>query len=75
MGQFKCSIAQIGGCQLFWEKALRRCKVQRYYRYEGMGGGPIFRSKALNVTFECPFVKFKANNSNLVQGRWHATVK
>ena len=31
----------------FLEKALRRCKVQRY---EGVDGGPIFRKKALRNT-------------------------
>ena len=30
-----------GGCQILRKKALRRCKVQRYLRYEGVGGGPI----------------------------------
>ena len=39
-----------GGCQIFWRKALRRCKVQCYLRYEGVGGGPIFRKKALRNT-------------------------
>ena len=37
-----------GGYQLFREKTLRRCKVERYYRYEGVGGGPISRKKALS---------------------------
>ena len=36
-----------GGFQIFQGKALRRRKVQRYYRYEGVGGGPISRKKAL----------------------------
>ena len=30
-GPFKCYVTQMGvGCQIVWEKALRRCKVQRY---------------------------------------------
>ena len=29
------------------KKALRKCKVQRYYRYEGVGGGPIIREKTV----------------------------
>ena len=36
-----------GGCQIFREKALRRCKVQCYLRYEGVGGGPISRKKSI----------------------------
>ena len=39
-----------GGVSNFPEKALRMCKVQCYYRYEGMGGGPIPRKKALRNT-------------------------
>ena len=39
-----------GGCQLFRKKALRRWKIQRYYRYEGVSGGPISRKKALRNT-------------------------
>ena len=39
-----------GGCQLSRKKALRRCTVQRYYRYEGVGGGQISRKKVY-VTF------------------------
>ena len=27
-----------GGCQLSQKNALRRCKVQRYYHYEGVTG-------------------------------------
>ena len=42
-----------GGCQIFRKKALRRCKVQCYLRYEGVGGGPIFRKKNY-VTLEWP---------------------
>ena len=41
------------GCQIFWEKALRRCKVQCYLRYEEVGGGPISRKKRY-VTLEWP---------------------
>ena len=39
-----------GGCQIFQKKALRRCKVQCYLRYEGVGGGIISRKKALRNT-------------------------
>ena len=39
-----------GGNQLFREKALRRCKVQCYWCYEGVGGGPISRKKKRYVT-------------------------
>ena len=42
-----------GGCQIFLEKVLRRCKVQCYYRYEGVGEGPISR-KMHYVTLEWP---------------------
>ena len=42
-----------GGCQIFPKKALRRCKVQRYYCYEGIGGGQIFRKKRY-VTLKWP---------------------
>ena len=28
-----------GGCQILWKKALLRCKVQCYLRYEGGGVG------------------------------------
>ena len=42
-----------GGCQLSRKKALRRCTVQRYYRYEGVGGGQIPRKKVY-VTFKWP---------------------
>ena len=41
----------MGGCPIFREKSLRRCKVQRYKRYEGVGGGQISR-KNLYVTLE-----------------------
>ena len=44
-----------GGCQIFGEKALRRCKVQCYLRYEGVGGGPISRKKRY-VTLEWPLI-------------------
>ena len=30
--------------------AVRRCKVQCYYCYEGVGGGPNSRKKALSNT-------------------------
>ena len=36
-----------GGFKIFQKKALPRCKVQCYLRYEGVGGGPISRKKAL----------------------------
>ena len=36
-----------GGCKIFQKKALRRCKDQCYLHYEGVGGGPISRKKAL----------------------------
>ena len=39
-----------GGCQIFWKKALRRYKVQWFLHYEGVGGGPISRKKALRNT-------------------------
>ena len=42
-GPFKCYIMQMG----VGEKALQRCKVQRYKRYEGVGGGPISRKKSV----------------------------
>ena len=35
------------GCQIFRKKALRRCKVQCYLCYEGVGGGSNFQKKAL----------------------------
>ena len=41
-----------GGCQIFREKELRRCKVQCYLRYEEVGGGPISRKKKHYVTLE-----------------------
>ena len=43
MGPFKCYVTPMGVGSFFREKALRRCKVQRYYRYERVGGGPISR--------------------------------
>ena len=52
-GPFKCYVAQMGvggGCLIFWKKALRRCNVQCYERYEGVGGGPISRKIALRNT-------------------------
>ena len=42
-----------GGFQIFRKKALRRCKVQCYLHYEGVGGGPISRKKRY-VTLEWP---------------------
>ena len=36
-----------GGINFSGKKTLRRFKVERYYRYEGVGGGPISRKKAL----------------------------
>ena len=40
-----------GGVSDFLEKkALRRCNVQCYERYEGVGGGPISRKIALRNT-------------------------
>ena len=42
-----------GRCQIFRKKALRRCKVQCYLRYEGVGGGgwgSNFQKKALRNT-------------------------
>ena len=39
-----------GGVSDFLEKALRRCNVQCYQRYEGVGGGPISRKIALRNT-------------------------
>ena len=39
----------------FPEKTLRRCKVQCYLRYKGVGGGPISRKK-LYVTLEWPLI-------------------
>ena len=38
------------GCLIFWKKALRRCNVQCYLHYEGVGGGPISRKIALRNT-------------------------
>ena len=48
-GPFKCYVTQKGwgGCHMFWGKVLQRCKVQCYFRYEGVGGGPISRK---NIT-------------------------
>ena len=45
------------GCQIFQKKALQRCKVQCYLRYEGVGGGPISRKKRY-VTLEWPHTIF-----------------
>ena len=39
-----------GGCQLSWKKALRRCKVQHFLRYEGVSGGQIPGKKVLRNT-------------------------
>ena len=48
MGPFKCYVMQMGGgVSNFQGNALRRCKVQRYQLYEGVGGGPISVKKAL----------------------------
>ncbi len=40
-----------GEGQFFRKKALQRCKVQCYLRYEGVGGGPISRKKTLRNTW------------------------
>ena len=47
----KCYVMQMGVevYQIFREKALRRCKVQCYQRYEGVGGGPISRKKCIRL--------------------------
>ena len=42
-----------GGGKIFRKKALRRCKVQCYLRYEGVGGDPISTKKRY-VTLEWP---------------------
>ena len=39
-----------GGCLIFLKKALRRCNIQCYYRYEGVCVGPISRKIALRNT-------------------------
>ena len=39
-----------GGCQIFRKKALRRCNVQCYKHYAGVGGGPISMKIALRNT-------------------------
>ena len=44
---------QMGRGPIFWKKALRSCKVERYWHYEGVGGGPISRKKRY-VTVEWP---------------------
>ena len=44
----------VGGCQLSWKKALRRCTVKRYKRYEGVGRGSNYQEKKRYVTLECP---------------------
>ena len=46
-----------GGVRFSGKKALRRCKVQCYLRYEGVGGGPISRKK-LYVTLEWPLTSY-----------------
>ena len=49
-----CYVTQMEvGCHIFQKKALRRCKVQCYERYEGVGGGPISDKKRY-VTLEWP---------------------
>ena len=49
-------VTQMGvrGCEIFWEKALQRFKVQCYLCYEGVGVGPISRKKALRNTWMAP---------------------
>ena len=42
--------AEGGGGVRFSKKALRRCTVQRYLRYEGVGGGETSREKVLHNT-------------------------
>ena len=44
---------EVGG-QIFRKKALRRYKAQCYLRYEGVGGGPISRKKALRNACMAP---------------------
>ena len=44
-----------GGVRFSGGKTLRRCKVQCYLRYEGVGGGPISRKKRY-VTLEWPLL-------------------
>ena len=45
----------VGGYQIFLKKALRRCTVQRYYRYKGVGGWVSnFQKKNPYVTLEWP---------------------
>ena len=51
-GPSKSYITQTGwGCQFFQKKALRRCKVQRYYylalRGGGTGWGSNFQGKSI----------------------------
>ena len=35
------------GCRLSWKKALRRCNVQRYKRYEWVGWGSYSQEKSV----------------------------
>ena len=53
-GSFKCYVTQMGGVRFYKKKALRRCKVQCYLRYEGVGGGPISTQKKRYVILEWP---------------------
>ena len=39
-----------GGCQLSRKNASRRSKIQRYKRYEGVGGRKIPSKKAVHNT-------------------------
>ena len=58
-----------GVCQIFRKKALRRCKVQCYLRYEGVGGGPIFRrKKALRNTLMAPWEKETLSTESNIYG-------
>ena len=52
MGPFKCYVTQMGVAK-FPKKALQRCKVQCYLRYEGVRGVQ-FREKKRYVTLERP---------------------
>ena len=49
------------GCQFFREKASRRCMVQCYWHYEGVGGGLISRQKALRNTWMAPYQLHRKN--------------
>ena len=42
-----CNADGGGGVRFSGKKALRRCKVQCYYHYERVGGGPISRKKSV----------------------------